>query len=307
MVMTKEKYRKYLEKVERLYTQTKRRPIKNMQGLSDYFSHYAFMAELLEFKQVSKTHILGLYGALGNLKKSESGLGLFSDGFDIVADKIAYGILTLTIKEPPLATQQLLKWWVELIVIGLAGALELARRMSLTKVKEGKYDPSFRDELLLTLLFSTEFPKTCFQKMGDALLIEKTKMAAFIATLETLSILVALRSYSKEGFKKELVESLSARLTKNLGVILSACDSLDSADQDAFQTLRTYFEQMQLALERGDIDGLVQIEGDLLESCGYSKENFQNDLEMMKSLFLRFKEAYYASKENKSTTVHMVG
>lgn len=295
-----ENYRKHLEKVRALSQQGKRRPLNILKGLNDFSNLYAEIAEMQELKKATKSHLFAIIGAMGRLKASESALGLFSDSFEDVTELMAEGICTLTMKNPPLAAPKLVKRWLQLTVIVVTGLLELARHVKPTTVKEKAFDPKFKDELLLNLLFNTDYPRFVFGQMAVTLNLEKKKEALFIAIFESIAIITALSAYSKdeEGFNINLAACLIPRLAKNLQVILSQTEE---------ETMGAFIQQMQIAIDAQDHEGLIKTWVDLMEAAGYNREAFLSDLKVMKDLFLRYKEAFTASRAQKTAMVHVIG
>jgi hypothetical protein len=301
-----EAYHKYVAKVGLLRAQQKNRPLKALQVLGDYAQHYSDLTGILELGKVSKTHVIGLMGAMGNLSRSRSALGLFSDDFEKVTGELAIMIVALTLRNPPLLAVQLVQWWLELTAMAVVGAVELARQATEPK-KEVYYDPEFRDELLQILIFSSDYPQYWFYEMGDAVGVEKQKIPLFGAIFEALAIVLALTACAKDvdALRTEWVENLVTRLQRNVDKILEALDMGESSLEGSGE--RAYLEEIRLSLERRNIEGLIQTWLDLLEASGYSRELFKGDLDNMKTLFFHFKEAYQASKKTKSAQMHMVG
>lgn len=150
-------YRKYVEKVATLHKQRKRRSLPLAKGVEDFLGNFSGIASSLELHPLTKSHVMGLSACMGNLKISESALGIFSDPFIDLAEVLALGIVELTKKNAPRGTVQIVQWWLEMTVIVLVGLLELAKEKKLSK-EELQLDAPFRDELILTLLFYTGYP-----------------------------------------------------------------------------------------------------------------------------------------------------
>jgi hypothetical protein len=302
-----EPYRKYAERVQMLQEARKARPLKTLRNLGDYLAHYAHFTRASEMRGVSQAHIAGLASALGNLSQSESALGLFSDAFEEASERLAIGCVLLTMKDPPLAAFKLVQWWLKLDFIAATGLMELARQKAVPGKKGVYFDQAFRDELLQVLLVHSDYPRTWFQQMGYALGIEEKKIPLFTDIFEWIAITTSLLACAKEmqEIRQEWIENLASRLLGNLNRIIEAIDS-DSLSEEVPRE-RALLEQMRIALERSDIDGFMKTWVGLLEESHYPKEHFQNDLSAIKGLFTRFKEAYFASKENPATMAHLVG
>lgn len=304
VVLTKEeRFSKYVEKVQTLNEQTKRKPLPSCTAMSDFFNQYTSLCGMLELKGVSRVHALGLSACMENLCGSKSALSLLSESFNQTAEKLAEGILTIALKKKPTpAKLQLVKWWLILSLMTVVGLLELG------KAKEAPYkneaippDIAFQNELLLILFFATNYPKIAFTEMAEAVEVPQERVSIFTAIFELLSLGFALIASSKEeeGLKSEFVEDLAPQVQKDLAIILSALDETDKT--------RSFLEQIQISLEKGENDNLILICQDLLESMGYSKETLFKDVSAMKNLFIRLKQACLDAKAQPTNVIHMVG
>lgn len=298
MTANTELYGKFVEKVASLKTQRKRRSLPIVKGLEDFLGNFSELASSLEFPSLTKAHVIGLSACMGNLKSSESALGFFSDPFIDLAETLAKGIVGLTKKNAPQGTSKVVQWWLEITVIALVGLLELAQEKKISK-EEVEIDAPFRDELILTLLFSTGYPKLIFKQMALGLEIPVGKQNLFIGLFEALSLIFALITYSKEEeIREDLGEALTVNLEKTIKHLLEGLEQSE---------LKAYLELASLALRKGEISQLSVTLQDLMKDAGYTNELLTKDIAAMKALFKRLKIAYYASNEKSTNMVHMIG
>lgn len=297
MTVNAELYKKYIDKVGMLYKQRKRRTLPITRGLEDFLGNFASIAASLELDQATKAHVIGLSAAMGNLKASSSSLGLFTDPFIDLAEMLAEEIVALTKKNAPQGTAQVVQWWLEITLLTVVGLLELAKEKKATK-EEAILDVPFRDELLLTLLFYTGYPKLVFKQMAEAVAIPQEKHKLFIGLFEALALIFALIATSREEIKGEHAEALADKLKKTID------DLLEGLEQ---RELKTYLELAEMALEKGDIDQFSLALQDMMNEAGYPMESFIKDISAMKDLFKRLKIAYFAAHEKSTNMVHMIG
>lgn len=298
-------YKMYLQKVLALREERKRRPLGTLKGFYQYFEHYSKIATTLQWEKATKAHLLGLGIAMSGLSQSKSRLGLFTDGFERSANRLAEALVALTMKKPALESAQILAWWIELSVGVIVGLLEKAQMEWEPRKRKQPIDPAFRDELVLLLLFYTDYPRLCFQEMGEALGVDKPSQPLFTALFEAVILVIALSSYSKEEevFREALVGNFSERLKEDLEQILKGIEGL----VDPFHPRYALLQEIHIALEKGDVEGVISGWLGLLELAGYPRVDFYQDLATLRSLFQRYMLAYQSSKENKSTVVHLVG
>lgn len=264
------------------------------RGLLDFLGNFKEIIGSFEFEGATKAHIIGLSACM-----AKSNLGLFSDPFDETAEKIAREITALTKKNAPYGMEKVVQWWLEISIITIVGILELAREKKPSKENEN-LDPDFRDELVLTLLFYTGYPRLAFEKMADALALEGAKKELYVRLFETIVLIFALVSYSKEEetIRQDLGEALMSNLRKNINYLQGSLEG---------DEIKAHLELAEMALERQEIDELATALQDMLSAAGYPHELFTKDISAMKELFKRLKTAYFASQENTMNMVHMIG
>lgn len=302
MLTKEELFTKYVENVQALDENSKRKGLPAGGSLNDFYSRYAFICSLLELKKVSQAHVFGLSACMKNLCGKNSSLCLLSLAFEQMTEKLAGGILTLTLKKKSSpAVQKLVQWWLMLSLMAVIGLLELKAAKQSQRQEEIPPDVDFQNELLLLLFFATNYPKIVFKEMAESIEIPQEKIATFTALFELLALAFALSALSKEeeGLKRELVNDLLPNIEKNLALVLSALGETDRT--------RSFLEQIQIALEKDEIDNLTLICQDFLESEGYSRELLFKDISAIKSLFIRLKQACQDAKARPSNTIHMAG
>lgn len=298
MATSTELYKKYVEKVSKLHKLRKRRSLECVKGLEGFLGNFSEIANSLELHFLTKSHVIGLNACMGNLKVSESALGFFSDPFVDLAEALSNAIVDVTKKNAPQGTSKVVQGWLEITVITLVGLLELVREKKLSK-EELSLDAPFRDELILTLLFHTKYPKFIFKQMAEGLEIPEENHNLFIGFFESVSLIFALIAYSKdEEIREDLGEALSANLKQ---IIKQFLESLEQSK------VKAYLELAMLALEKGEIYQLSLALQDLMNEMGYPNELLIKDVSAMKALFKRLKIAYFASTENSTNMVHMIG
>lgn len=300
MVQTKEeRFTKYVESVQTLNENTKKKPLPSGKALSDFYERFAFISGLLELKGISQAHVLGLSACMENLCGTESSLSLFSKSLEQIAEKLASGVLTITLKKNPTpAVQKLVQWWLILSLMTAVGLLEMGKAKE-TKHKVGDIPPdiAFQNQLMLLLFFGTNYPNIVFKEMAEAVKVPPERVGIFTALFELLALTFALISFSGEELKEEFVYDLLPRINKDLNLLLPEVED----------NTKAFLEQIRKALEKGEIDNLQQIFRDLLESEGYSQEALQKDISAMKGLFLRLKQACLDAKAAPTNVIHMAG
>lgn len=304
MTQTKEeRFTKYVERVQNLNEQTKRRPLPSCKAISDFYERFATLAGILELKGVSRAHVVGLSACMENLCGTGSSLSILSGSFHQITEKLSSGVISITLKKNgSLAVQKLVQGWLMLSLMTVVGLLELGKAKEMP-LKEGAIPPDidFQNQLLLLLFFATNYPKIAFTEMAEAVEIPQERVTIFTALFELLALAFALIASSKEdeGLKEELVEDLASRIQKNIDLLLPALEGTDKT--------RSFLEQIQISIEKGETDNLILVCQDLLESEGYSKDALYKDISAMKSLFIRLKQACQDAKSAPSNVIHMVG
>lgn len=298
MTANTEAYKKYVQKVDTLQKQRKRRSLPTTKALEDFWGNFAHIAMSLELTQATKAHVIGLSASMENLKASESALGLFSDPFIDIAERLAEEIVKLTKKNAPQGTTKIVQWWLEMTVLVVVGVIELAKEKTLSK-EEAIFDVPFRDELLLTLLFYTGYPKFVFKQMAEGLEIPEAKQNIFIGLFEGLALTFALlANSSEEEIRSDLAEAVSGLLKKTIRDLKQGLENRE---------LEAYLELAEMALEKGEIDQLTLTLHDLMNSAGYPKELLFKDISAMKALFKRLKIAYLSAHAKTTNMIHMIG
>lgn len=312
--MGTEAYSHYIEKMERHLAEKRRKDPLILKGLADFAENYTSLAKMFLSEKISRTHLIGLKVALTPLCKSRSNLGILSESFERSVDLLTNALLQRVVKSPSKQTEETLGYWIQLTIVIAIGLLEAAKEEGSSTKKDVPIDTGFRNELLLLLIFYTEYPRHLFKQMAEALGIEISHHPLFISSLEALALLVALYAIAKNPGELNVpaVENMTPRLLQDLETISKSIDpkatsSAGISDERTVMFLGAALEEMRLALERGELEELTRLLVDFLEDIGYSKENFSNDLAEIKKLFLRFKTAYQESQENKSTLVNLVG
>lgn len=273
-----------IQKTHLLHSQRKARPLAMTRGLLDFLGALREVTESFEFDAVSKDHVIGLSACMGNLKKSHSALGLFSDPFIELSRKVA--ALLVTKKDAPYAMERVIAWWLQLSSILIVGLLESARIKKPSKETQN-LDTGFRDELVLSLLFSSKYPKLLFQTMGKALQLEKGENELFTGVFELIVLFFASISYSEEPTVKEV-------LKPHLEETLRRLRHLEKEEMEFYLNL------VEITLKSGNC-------AQLLETIKYPAESLKEDVSAMKDLFRRLKTACYVSSENNVNMIHMAG
>ncbi len=299
MLTEADQYKKFVDKARRMQHLCKVKPVAMTSSLAEFIQHFAEIAGSLELKAATKAHIIGMSACMSNLKASESPLGLFSDPFVDIAEMLGREITSLTIKNGEVTKEKTIQWWLEAVMIVGVGMLTLAQDKRPTKETE-ILDPAFRDELLLSLFYHTGYPKILFKSMAEALEVPENKEALFISLFETILMTVTLVAFSSENetIRPDLGESLKLKLLKNISSIKGGLENAE---------LKAYLELAEIALDKGEIDQLADSLKDLMKTAGYTTELLQKDISAIKNLFKRLKTAYFASQENTTNMVHMIG
>lgn len=292
-------YKKFVDKARFLQRQRKNRPLAMTGGLADFLGHFAEIAGSLELTHATKAHIIGLSACMANLKASESPLGLFSDPFIDIAELIGKEITALTLEKGGVTREKTIQWWLEASIIACVGLLTLAKDKKPSKETE-ILDTGFRDELLLSLFFHTGYPRIVFKSMAEAIEIPEGKQKLFISLFEGIMLVFTLVAYSSETetIRTELGESMRDKMQENMASIKEGIENT---------TIKAYLELAEIALDKGEIDQLALSLQDLMKEAGYTNELMQKDISAIKELFKRLKTAYFASQENTTNMIHMIG
>lgn len=299
-----ERFGKYIKKLRNFDAERKRRAPTALQGVQNVFGHYTAFASVLETNSSAKAHMLGMRGALSNISKSSSALGLFSDAFETNAQRLAEAMVKSLSQNPVEVMQELLTGWIELSVIAAVGLVELGKRYEAHKKMEGEINQRFKDELLLSLLFSSSYLQIFFQTLAEGIEVKKQEQKLFIAIMEFLTLFATLLASSteEEWVSADLITQFTPYLLKDLEEITQALDRYTENIP-----VRALLEQLKRTLEKADSDAFIQAGIDLLESYGYSRIHLQSDLKEMKNLMNNFKTAYQASKDYTANLTHLVG
>lgn len=296
-------YQQYLEKLERTLLASERRRPLVLKGLADFMGNYATFAKMFATNAISKSHVIALKSSLTGLWNGET--SLFSTSFQNAITLLGKAISEKVNSTPQ--AKEIIESWIFLTLFIPVGLLDLAKEPSKT---DEPIDSLFKDELLLTLFFHTEYPRHLFRQMAEALEVESLNQPFFISSFETLALFTSISTLANtlESTPQIILESISKRLLTNIDRIEASIKEggWNRQEQDSLFWSATLM-RIRLALEKREFEEVIRIWIEFLEELGYSKEHFSSDLSQMKDLVKRFKTAYRESQENKTTHIHLVG
>lgn len=306
----------YRDQLGKLTEQIKRKETKKLKAVAHYLTEMNAIAEAYALEGVSKTLFLGLNNALRNIRKSESALGLVSDDFERLAEKLAEGLSQVCFKkEDPVATK-LLKYFLEMVVIGVCGLIHLATKVKKKgnpkefeeEEKSEDLDLKYYKELVLNLFFWSEYPKEVFHQMAQCFETSKMGFEILKEALETIGLLTALMALSEKEIDEKYLKSLIPRFSfciNQLSQDLTEVKAEESEIENA--AMRAWIRQAKMACEQQDVDSLVSTFGEILQSSGFQEQHLKEDIEAIKKLFEDFEEAFLAKKSQKAMSLEVIG
>lgn len=312
----REQFLTYRDQVARLAEQTKRKSPAKLKAIAQYLSELEAITQAYGMRGVSRSLVIGLNTALRWLKRSQSGLGLFSDDFEGLAESCSKQLAKISFKQPDGASIRLLKGYIEIVIITVAGLLHLAAKQSpKRKEDEEEIDESvelFRKELIVSLFFHTEYPKEVFYQMAETLEATKTGAKLIAEVLEAIALMTALTTFSskKAALDENLLKSLIPRLSSCLDKISKdLAEAQRSGEEEGIETaaMRAFLRQIKMAFEQQDIDTILKTFTDIFETYGFLKEHLKADIEAIKTLFDLYEEAFLAKRQQQTMAVDVIG
>ncbi|MGK5594184.1 MAG: hypothetical protein ACSNEK_02370 [Parachlamydiaceae bacterium] len=288
--------------------QVKRKEIPKLKILTHFLTHFNTITQACGLTHVSKSLFIGLHGSLMGILKSESQLGTFHDDMELLVRKLSLSIAEVSgFKEDP-SRVQLLKMYIQVLIIGLIGLLYLGTRKNKQKDKEIN---NFKMELTVSLMFHSEYPAELFKQLASSLGLEKRAAQFTFFSLEMIAILAILFAFSKDklNLNSQLIDTVSARLASCLDHLdhQLAETTMIAEEKFSFFTLRSFLQQSKLAIEKQEKEPLNQVFTETLTTYGLNPMNLERDVEAIKSMFSTYDEAFRAPTQQQVNTVNLIG
>ncbi|KAF3362293.1 hypothetical protein PHSC3_001122 [Chlamydiales bacterium STE3] len=300
------------DQVKRFDDQTKRKETAKLKILTKFLSDFNLITQAYGLTHASRSLLIGLAGCMKGILKSESQLGLFTDQFDFLAKKLASALADVQSFGKDSSKVQLLQWYLEIVLIGVIGLLYLATKQKKEQKKDvegNKSQHAFKQELIISLFFYTDYPKDVFQQMAKSLGV-KEKGAEFIAcSLESLALLAIIFAFSKEQpLDSHLLEILFPRLEGCLNVIDRQLAEATFVDEDPSKSkFRAFIQLARIAIERQDIEPFIYGFTQVLQAYELSESSLKEDVEAIQKMFRNYEEAFYAPTQQQVNTVNLLG
>lgn len=301
----------YLEQMERFNEQTQRKKPEKLKAVAQYLNELNWIAQAYGMKNVSRSLIIGLSTAFRGIKKSESGLGIFSDDFEACAETIAAGIAKMSLKKSDMPVIRLLKWYIEIAIIGVVGLLHLTEQPKKQATENEEIDESedhFRNELILNLFFHTEYPNEVFYQMAETLDVKEGNRELIKEVLQGVVLIAALMGFSQgtSTIDEQLLRSLIPRLSHCLDKIAKRLTEINVSEDESV-AIRAFLRQTKLAFEQQDIEASLNTFREIFESYGFDIEALKEDIKEIKEMFDTYVEAYTAKNRQQVMTVDVIG
>lgn len=313
MTDEREAYLLFRDQVNLFDAQTKRKETRQFKILPKLLADLNTATLSYGMSGISRSLLIGMTASMQGILKSESTLGLFSDDFDRLAKAIANAVALLENFHNDEAKKRVFSWYIEFTIIAMIGLLHLA-----TEIPQKDYEEEeskdvsnelFKKELIISLVFYSEYPKTAFRTMAESLGL-KEKGVQFVAnSLEVISLFAVLMAFKKENATvHNITNTLLPRLSSCLFAINSQLAEANLVEEDLpMGFFQSFLQQAMIAIEKQDIEPFIQTFTEGLESFGYANDTLQEDVHEIKHMFNNIKEAAQSTAHQQVSAVNIIG
>lgn len=316
--MKQEHFLTYRDKVIRLEEIVTRKRIPQLKAIGKLLTELKHITIASGASEASKIFILGAASALKGIKKSESQLGLFSDDFENLTELMATELASNSFSKVDAGVKRVLKWYIELILITVIGVLHLAAKPpsrlndEVNEIERTEvFENIFKNELILRLFFSTEYPRDVFKEMAESLGAKDRGCQLMINAFEGAALIAATLSFANGDVE------LNGKYLENVFPRLKGCiekmivylpeSTFNGEGEVKTGDFKAFLRETLMALEQQDPISLIHVYSDVIENYGLAEKNLNQDIKAIKKMFTHYEEAFKALSMQRVNTVDMVG